>query len=283
VLLLMNISHCASVSRSPNTGGAPLPTARDYMYARYGREAVKKFLPPDLFTSNHIIAYYGHPKSKIMGIVGRLGQPDLAKTLKEKAALYDAANGDKGIVPAIYLIYGTCQPGGNINIMKPEMVRSYIDFALANGFLVYIDHQIGKYSLEHAMNMILPFLKYPNVHLAIDLEWRTTRPMLEIGSITGDELNRIQAMMKKYMAENDIPGVRQLVFHQFHAKMVRNISKVKAEYNPVLLVHATSGWGSPEAKLSTHARNAKASNIPYKAFKLWYFYSDKKVFITTGL
>ena len=81
--------------------------------------------------------------------------------------------------------------------------------------------------------------------------------------------------MKEYMAANNIPGKRQLVVHQFQSKMIRDIKDVKTSYDPVILVHATSGWGSPEAKISTHARNAMAENIPYKGFKLWYYYSSR--------
>jgi hypothetical protein len=230
---------------------------------------------PDLFEKNHIIAYYGHPKSKIMGIVGRHPIPELAGLLKKAASEYDSSNSDKGILPAFYLIYGTCQPAGEINIIDRKLVESYIEYALANGFLVYLDHQIGKYTVEQALNQILPFLKYPNVHLALDPEWRTIRPMREVGSITGKELNAAQLQMKEYMAANNIQGKRQLVIHQFQSKMIRDIKDTKSTYDPVILVHATSGWGSPESKISTHNRNALASNIPYKGFKLWYYYSSK--------
>lgn len=243
--------------------------------AIYSRLLNKMYASPSLFENNHILAYYGHPKSKIMGIVGRHSIPELSMMLKEEARNYDNANGGKGIVPAFYLIYGTCQPAGEINIIDRKLVESYIQYALSKGFLVYLDHQIGKYTIEQALDQILPFLKYPNVHLALDPEWRTTRPMREVGYVTGKELNAAQQKIKDYMDANNIPGKRQLVVHQFQSKMIRDIQDVKSVYDPVILVHATSGWGRPEAKLSTHSRNAKAINIPYKGFKLWYYYSSK--------
>jgi len=246
-----------------------------YAAAIHTRLLNEMFLSPSIFENNHIVAYYGHPKSKIMGIVGRYAIPELAEMLKKEAHNYDSTNSDKGILPAFYLIYGTCQPGGEINTIDKKLVESYINFALANGFLIYLDHQIGKYSVEHALNELLPFLKYPNVHLAIDVEWRTTRPMREIGSITGRELNAAQLHMKEYMVANKIPGKRQLVIHQFQSRMIREVKDVKSSYDPVVLVHATSGWGSPESKISTHSRNALAVNMPYKGFKLWYYYSSK--------
>ncbi len=233
------------------------------------------YLSPTIFEDNHIVAFYGHPKSRIMGIVGRCSITELAELLKEQASSYDSLHDGKGVLPAIYLIYGTCQPGGEINIIDRKLVDKYIKFALENGFLIYLDHQIGKYPVDHALNQLLPYLKYPNVHLAIDVEWRTTRPMREIGSISAGELNAAQKKMRDYMAANRIQGKRQFVIHQFQSKMIRNIKEVKSDYDPVLLVHATSGWGSPDSKISTHNRNALAVNIPYKGFKLWYYYTSK--------
>jgi len=251
----------------------------------YNREIVKlvydkilgeRFLSPTLFKDNHIVAYYGHPQSKIMGIVGRHPVNELGSLLKEAAASYDNVNGDKGVMPAIYLIYGTCQPGGEINRINRKLLDKYIEYTITNGMLLYLDHQIGKYSLNEAIGELLPYLKYPNVHLAFDPEWHTTRPMREIGHVTADDVNAAQKLMRDYMLVNGIPGKRQLVFHQFQSKMLRNRDMVSATYDPVVLVHATSGWGPPGNKMSTHDRNALTVNIPEKGFKLWYYYSSKK-------
>lgn len=242
----------------------------------YNRVLGDRFLSPTLFKDNHIVAYYGHPQSKIMGIVGRHPVNELGEMLKEAAASYDRVNGEKGVMPAIYLIYGTCQPGGEINRINQKLLDKYIEYTIANGMLLYLDHQIGKYRMEEAIGELLPYLRYPNVHLAFDPEWHTTRPMREIGHVTAAEVNSAQKLMKEYMQKNGIPGKRQLVFHQFNPKMLRDREQVSASFDPVILVHATSGWGPPGNKISTHDRNALTVNIPEKGFKLWYYYSSKK-------
>ncbi|MCD8509522.1 MAG: SH3 domain-containing protein [Bacillus sp. (in: Bacteria)] len=206
------------------------------------------FTSPTLFEDNTILAYYGHPNNRLMGIVGRYSVQDLIPLLEKTAAKYDAVNGDKGVVPAIYLIYGTVQPGGEIGVLNFDQMMSYIEEAYKNGVLIYLDHQMGKYHPIDALNEILPFLRYPNVHLALDPEWRTDNPMREIGYLSGDEINQIQETMRDYMIENGIPGVRQFVFHQFIEKMVPDIEAINADYDPVLLVHNTSGWGPPSGK-----------------------------------
>jgi hypothetical protein len=234
------------------------------------------FLSPTFFEDNQILAYYGHPNSKIMGILGRHSKEELAGLVKKTAEKYKYLNGEKGVIPAFYVIYGTCQPEGEINRINSRLIESYIEFALANKMLIYLDHQIGKYTPQEAIKELLPFLKYPNVHLALDPEWRTKKPMKIIGSISGEEINAVQQMIDDYLRRKNIPGKRHLVFHQFHAKMIRNREAVKSDYNRVIPVHATSGWGRPEAKTGTHSRNSAAVNIPYKGFKLWYYYSSKQ-------
>lgn len=282
VLLILPANLTTSVKEtsrewSPPPGSISINFLEDVKKRKVINTMLKnaEFTSPTLFDDNYVVAYYGHPRSRLMGIVGRHPKPELAALLKETADSYNRLNPDRGVIPAIYLIYGTCQPEGRINLMSRSMVESYIEFAYDNGILIYLDHQIGRYSIEHAMETLLPFLKYPNVHLAFDPEWRTDRPMRVIGSVAAEELNSMQQMMQDYMIQNNIPGKRQLVFHQFDSRMIRNIKDVRSDYDPVILVHTTSGWGPPNMKLSTHRRNALVENIPYKGFKLWYYYSDK--------
>lgn len=228
------------------------------------------FYDTNMFVSNHVLAYYGHPGSRYMGILGRFSKEQLRLRLLTEASNYDRTNGNKGVIPALYLIYATAQPGGELAYLNSNIVLSYINFCYTNRMLLYLDHQIGRYGPENAIKKLLPFLKYPNVHLAFDAEWRTDKPMKQIGHVTGPEINQAQEMIRSYMLSNHIQGVRQLVFHQFKWQMIRQREKIRTDYYPVLLVHSTSGWGPPHQKLGTHAFNAQATNMPYKAFKLWY-------------
>lgn len=233
------------------------------------------FASPTLFEDHTVVAYYGHPNSEIMGIVGRHPVEELLDLVSETAEEYDELLDDKGTVPAVYLVYGTVQPGGDVFKMDYDLVLSYIEAAYERGILVYIDHQMGRHHPTYSIQEIQSFLRYPNVQLALDPEWRTERPMQEVGHITGTELNEVQEIMQAYIEDNEIQGTRQFVFHQFVEKMIHDVEDASADYEPVLLVHNTSGWGAPEGKRATHDRVAEATNIPYKGFKLWYYYSDR--------
>ena len=222
-----------------------------------------------------LVAYYGHPNSRIMGIVGRHSLPELVELVKATAQNYQELLPEYSVVPAIYLIYGTVQPEGRIGFMSDAMVNRYIEYAREHNVHIILDHQIGRYSLQETMDRLLPYLVHPHVHLAVDFEWRTERPMQEIGFVRGEELTWMQQYMSDYLIDNGLPNTRFLIFHQFKSYMVRNHSSIQVGFPQVELVHSTSGWGSPDEKRSTHAYNATISQIPTKAFKLWYFYSDR--------
>lgn len=223
-----------------------------------------------LLAGNQVLAFYGKPNSPSMGILGEYPKEQLAPLLEAYARLYDAANGPIGVVPAFYIIYGTCWPAGEIGILNRTVVESYIKFAADRGWLVILDHQLGKYSVEESVRSMLPFLQYPNVHLAIDPEWRTLKPMEEIGYITGAELNEAQRIVDDYLRDNNLPGIRMFVVHQFRATMIQNSASVHAGLDRVVLVHTADGFGPPTLKKSTYAFNARATNMPVKGFKLFF-------------
>jgi hypothetical protein len=226
------------------------------------------FIPA--IANNQILAFYGKPDSTRMGILGEYSKEDLAALLEGYARLYDEQNGDEGVIPAFYLIYGTCWPGGDIGYLKDSVVRDYIDFAREKGMLVFVDHQIGKFPVADAMNRLLPWLKYPNVHIALDPEWRTEAPMQEIGSVSAQEINAAEAAMSDYMNAEGIPGVKMLVVHQFQGKMISDREKVRADYDGVLLVHTADGFGPPALKRASYSSNSRALNMPLKGFKLFF-------------
>jgi hypothetical protein len=238
--------------------------------AFYKRDSI----PDSILLNNDILAFYGHPRSKNMGILGRYTKEELNEKLDALAAEYQAVNdsawGGRNIVKAFYIIFGTVWPGGEIGIIPEQLLKEYIEFCLENNILVFIDHQIGRFTPGDSLKRMLPWLIYPNVHLALDPEWRTLKPMEEIGTVTADEINQVQRIMEDYIIENQIPGERLLVIHQFNHVMISNREKVKSNFQRVRLVHCADGFGPPSIKRSSYAYNALASNMPVKGFKLFY-------------
>jgi hypothetical protein len=258
----------------------------DYFKVIKSQEAAKPYYVPtkeevDIFKkkllesrsmllNNDILAFYGHPLSQNMGILGRYTMEELNVRLSNLAKEYKAVNGGKGVVKAFYLIYGTVWPKGEIGILRESVLLEYLEYALKNDILVFLDHQIGRYDPATALKKMLPYLKYPNVHLALDPEWRTTKPMQEFGVVTGEEINQVQQIMEDYLVEQQLPGERMLVIHQFHYSMIKNRDKIVSNFEKVRLVHCADGIGGPALKRESYAYNARATNIPVKGFKLFY-------------
>ncbi len=223
-----------------------------------------------LLAGNQVIAFYGKPGAVNMGVLGEYSKEQVAPILEAYARLYDEANGPLGVIPAFHIVYGTVWPEGEIGKLNKAVTEDYIRFAAEKGWVVILDHQIGKYTVAESVRAMLPFLHYPNVHLAIDPEWRTLMPMKEIGSISGAELNEAQRIIDEYLREQSLPGIRMLVVHQFTAKMISERETVRANFDRVLLVHNADGFGSPELKRHSYRYNALATNMPVKGFKLFF-------------
>jgi hypothetical protein len=223
-----------------------------------------------ILLNNDILAFYGHPRSQMMGILGRYPIDELDKRLSALAREYEAVSGGRPVKKAFYIIFGTVWPEGEIGIIGEEILKRYVEYGLKNDILVFIDHQIGRYDPIQSLRRMLPWLQYPNVHLALDPEWRTTKPMQEIGYVTAEEINRAQQVMEEYIIANDIPGERFLVIHQFNWRMIRNRENVRSDFHRVRLVHCADGFGSPHLKRASYAYNAEVTNIPIKSFKLFY-------------
>ena len=94
--------------------------------------------------------------------------------------------------------------------------------------------------------------------------------MEDIGHVTAEEINRAQQIMEDYIIENNIPGERLLVIHQFNWRMIRNRENVNSNFRRVRLVHCADGFGAPQLKRSSYEYNARAENMPIKGFKLFY-------------
>jgi hypothetical protein len=76
--------------------------------------------------------------------------------------------------------------------------------------------------------------------------------------------------MEDYLIENQLPGERFLVVHQFNHIMLRNRADIRCDFTRIRFVHCISGIGTPTQKRDTYAFGAQAVNLSVKGFKLWF-------------
>jgi len=221
---------------------------------------------------NMIVAYYGRPHVKSMGILGQYPLSTVIQKVKARARQYEKALG-KGqhVTPGFDLIYemATSSPGKNgkyVITLPQKTVLQYIHAAQKNGLVVFIDVQLGKKTPAQAVRPILKYLKYDNVHIAIDPEFSVdnlnVRPGKKIGSITGTQINEVQYMMRDYINTHGIKDDKILLVHMFTEHMVTGKKAIKYTKRVHLAMHL-DGHGSPALKIKiynglyTNARAAK--------------------------
>ncbi|MFQ3620552.1 MAG: hypothetical protein SNJ78_06360, partial [Spirochaetales bacterium] len=116
---------------------------------------------------------------------------------------------------------------------------------------------------------LLPYLKYPHVHLALDPEWATEKPGKELGSVKAEDINAVQQIMQRYLEKEQISGEKILMVHQFNWKMISRLKEVRNDFPQVVVIHNADGFGTPEEKHKAYAYLREANNLPFKGLKLF--------------
>ena len=226
------------------------------------------------------VTYYGRPGISLMGIIGDYSAAEIMPLIKAKAAEYDEANGPQlGVQPAVHLVWGMAtvdpQPdNSHLGYLSEAEVMPYIEEGLKAGVDVILDSQIANLSPTASISPALPFLKYPNVHLAIDPEFAVVHkgqyvPGNPIGYITADQVNDVERQMAEYMRANGITGKRILMVHQFQSNMILDKEKLDPSFPEVELTLSVDGFGNPYVKTSKYNALVDA-NTPFTSFKLFY-------------
>jgi hypothetical protein len=234
-----------AVSATPSPSPAPLTPRPD----RCGPPVDRAYL-----AINQVLAYYGNPYTEQMGILGEMAPTELAARLKSHAATYDALNGAAGIRPAFHIVYGraTVDPGRDGNhllYVDDATMAEYINLACQEGFLVFIDLQIGLSDVRSEVEKVLPFLDQPHVNLAIDPEFAMPPGELPgdaVGTVDATDVNAAQEMMQAYIQERGL-GDRLLIVHKFLPEMVTRPELLQT-YPNVGLVMDMDGFGPSEVK-----------------------------------
>lgn len=232
--------------------------------------------PQSMFDRNLVLSYYGHPGTAEMGIVGEYDPETLVALLAEHAERYDRQNGIQGVVPALHLIYAVAQsePGGDeryLDRMDTATVMRYIELTQKHDMLLFLDIQVGRSSVQAEIARVLPFLRYPNVHLALDPEFAVSEgevPGIDLGSMSAADINDAQAVLQGLVEDERLPP-KALVVHQFHESMIRDGAAIQA-FEGVDLVVDVDGFGPAATKKAIYQSFAARPYSQRPAIKLFF-------------
>ena len=238
-----------------------------------------------------LVGYYGRPNTPSLGILGENNIDELIIKMKEKELYFKNELDNKvDIKLAFHIIHSlaTRDPGRRNDYllgMSEKTVMKYIKRANKEGFAVILDVQLGTKTAFEAVQPILKYLKYDNVHLAIDPEFkipthRRYPPGKYVGHIFADDLNKAQESISNYLIEHNVEEKRNLIVHMFHKRMLRKKEEVK-NFDNLNLIYNIDGHGNAGVKIKIY-NGLYATEQTHKAiggFKIFYN-SDTKPIMT---
>jgi len=238
--------------RAPNEDGGPLPSPVE---------------------SNEVIAYYGAPASPSMGILGQHDPEATADLLEQRAAVFRFLTRTWRVLPALHIVYGVAQPGAgdaSMRYIDDRSVRQEIDLARRRGFVTVLDLQIGHSDPLTEVRRIEPYLREPDVFVALDPEFAlpaSTKPGEQIGSIDAAAINAVQAYLADLSATQRIPK-KTLIVHQFEGYMLTDTAAIERRPD-VDLVIDMDGYGPADVKEAKYHAFAASAYAPFPGIKIF--------------
>ena len=230
-----------------------------------------------------VVAFYGHPGVRAMGVLGHGTPAEVAKEVTVWAERYDRLNGPRGAVGAYHLITGVAQanPTSNglwLNRLSHDRIAEYVEAAREHGMLLFLDTQVGWSDPLTEVKLLESFLREPFVHIAVDPEFATeplgVRPGRAIGGITGGQVNEVLRYLSALVEEEGLPD-KILMVHQFTGRMLHDRDEIRKHAGVELSIDM-DGIGSPRAKLNGYRLFAISEPSQRPAFKL-FFIQDRPV------
>ena len=228
-----------------------------------------------------LIGYYGRPNTKSLGVLGQSNINTLVEKMRKKEEYFnEELEGKVDIQMAFHIIYGLATPDAGrrntymLRLSEKSLMR-YINRAEKEGFRVIIDLQMGTNSTVEALNLVLKYLKYEHVHLALDPEFKIPKhrrypPGKFIGHIFAKDLNAAQDLINNYILENNLEK-KDLIVHMFSRRMLRKKEEIK-NYENVNLIYNIDGHGDPAVKIKIY-NNLYTENeikVAKSGFKVFY-------------
>jgi hypothetical protein len=234
-------------------------------------------LPGSILPEHRIVAFYGNPLSKRMGILGELPPEEMLAQLDKVAAQWAAADSGQKVLPALHLIATVAQgypgPARKYRLQMPDsVIRKVAGWAEERGWLLFLDIQVGVSNVEDELKVLVPYLRKPYIHLALDPEFAMKdgkRPGTDwMGRMDASEVNHAVGVLAQIVEEQQLPP-KVLVVHRFTRNMLTNASQIRLDPR-VQVVIDMDGWGTPGSKMGAYRWFVVRHPVQFTGFKLFY-------------
>jgi hypothetical protein len=240
-------------------------------------------LPGAIIPEHRIVAFYGNPLSTRMGILGQLPPEEMLPRLEEMATRWAAADSGQKVLPALHLIAVVAQsypgPARKYRLQMPDtLIERVAGWAEQRGWILFLDIQVGVSTVEDELKVMVPYLKRPYVHLALDPEFAMKdgkRPGTDwMGRMDASEVNHAVDVLAQIVEQYQLPP-KVLVVHRFTRNMLTNASRIRVDPRVQVVINM-DGWGPPGSKMGAYRWFVVRHPVQYTGFKL-FFKNDKPV------
>jgi len=253
----------ARLAQSPTQAAKPAPSAKKTTASGAGDSTAKAKpkiagpvwpvdspapLPGALLPTKRIVAFYGNPLAKRMGILGELAPDDMLTKLDREVSAWNAADPATPVQPALHLIavVASDSPGKSGKYrtrMDSALIEKVYGWAQKKNAILFLDVQVGQGTLQEELPRLRTFLKRPDVHLGIDPEFSMKGahvPGTKIGTFDAKDVNYASSMLQDIVTEEHVPP-KVLVIHRFTRDMLTGYKRIKLDPRVQIVVNM-DGW-----------------------------------------
>jgi hypothetical protein len=230
-------------------------------------------LPGSILPGKRIVAFYGNPKSRRMGILGEFDHEEMLRKLDAEVAAWNRIDPLTPAIPALHVIVlvadATPGPSGKYRTRHDSaMIEMVYGWARSRNALMFVDLQIGQSTLQAELPWIEKFLIRPDVHLGIDPEFAMKGkaiPGKRIGTYDAADINYASRFLASLVDKYKLPP-KILVVHRFTPKGVTNADRIQLDPR-VQIVMDMDGFGPPWMKRDTYWRDIKGEPVQFTGWK----------------
>ncbi|HZF73082.1 MAG TPA: hypothetical protein VEZ51_06600, partial [Gemmatimonadaceae bacterium] len=239
-------------------------------------------LPGAILPAHRIVAFYGNPLSKKMGVLGELPPDQMLARFDKEIAAWAKADPTHPVQPALHLIAVVAQgfPGrdGKYRLrMTDSLINMVYGWAQKRNALLFLDVQVGQSTVQEELPRLVPFLQRPNVMLGIDPEFSMKfgdKPGTRIGTMSSSDVNYAINLLSGLVKQYKLPP-KVLIVHRFTRKMLTDSRDIKLDPRVQVVINM-DGWGQPWLKYDSYRAYVEAEPVQFTGFKLFYHNDTKK-------
>ena len=276
----------ADSTATPSTAATSAPRRRSSAIvtddsARYAPDTLWPVRGPDpldgaILPNKRIVAYYGNPLSKRMGILGEIPPDSMLAHLDRVVAAWEAADPSTPVQPALHLVAMVAQADAGADgkyraKMSDELIERVASWAEQRDALVFLDLQVGLSTIQAELPRFEKFLQRPNFHLGIDPEFMMRNgaaPGKRIGRTDAADVNYAVRYLADLVEQHGLPP-KVLVVHRFTEGMLRNAQEIELDPRVQIVIHM-DGWGPPRLKRDSYREYVYRQPVQFSGFKVFY-------------